>query len=418
MSGVRQISLWKQVLRVEGAVLVSSEYDPTRTVLIFDLRLDGRAAVRCGRCQAPSPGYDGGRAQPRCWRGLDLGSTRVLLRSRVPRVRCAEHGVTAAAVPWARHGSRFTRAFEDTLAWLATRAAKTTIAELMRTTWRSVGHAVARVVAELDAAGAGAQALVGLRRIGIDEVSYRRGHKYLTVVVDHDTGRLVFAGDGRTKKTLAGFFNALGDNGCAALELVSCDGADWIAELVGLRAPQARLCLDPFHVVATAQRALDTVRTGAAREARRRGDTAASRALFRARFALWKNPEQHSEAQAAKLAWVAAEHDRVHRAWQLKEHLRAVFAAGGREGVALLDTWFEMAETSGLAAFADYARRLRRFRQDIANTLHAGLANARVEGTNTVIRLLTRVAFGFHSPDPLIALVKLRVGGYRIALPH
>jgi transposase len=385
VSGVRQVSLWKQVLRVEDGVLESVEYDSAGSALVFDLRLDRRSPLRCGRCRGPAAGYDQGRGQPRCWRGLDLGSIRVLLRARVPRVRCPEHGV---------------------------------IAELMRTTWRSVGQAVTRVVAELDAAGVGANALVGLERIGIDEVSYRRGHKYLTVVVDHDTGRLVFAADGRTKKTLGAFFNALGDNGCAQLKLVSCDGADWIAELVGLRAPKARLCLDPFHVIAAAQRALDKIRAGAAREARRRGDKAASRALFRARFALWKNPENHTPRQAEKLAWVAAEHDKVHHAWQLKEHLRAVFAAGGAEGLTLLDTWFEMAEASELPAFADYARRLRRFREDIANTLHTGLANARVEGTNTVIRLLTRVAFGFHSPEPLIALVKLRVGGYHIALPR
>ncbi|MBA2770383.1 MAG: ISL3 family transposase [Sporichthyaceae bacterium] len=415
---MRHASLWKGLLRVEQGVLERMEYDSETDTLIFDVRLDRRAGVRCGRCRSPAVGYDQGRARPRCWRGLDVVSTRVLLRARVPRVRCPEHGVTAAAVPWARHGSRFTRAFEDTLAWLATRAAKTTIAALMRTSWRSVGQAVTRVVAELDAAGAEGDRLVGLSRIGIDEVSYRRGHKYLTVVVDHDTGRLVFAGDGRTKKTLGEFFNALGEKGCANLELVSCDGADWIAELVGLRAPQARLCLDPFHVIATAQRALDKIRTGAAREARRRGNQAASRALYRARFALWKNPDDHTDAQAAKLAWVAAEHDKVHKAWQLKEHLRAVFAAGGAEGLALLDTWYRLAETSGLPAFTDYARRLRRFRNDIANTLHAGLANARVEGTNTVIRLLTRVAFGFHSPEPLIALAKLRVGGYHLALPR
>lgn len=418
MSGVRQASLWKQVLRVEGGVLESVEYDEAAGSVIFDLRLDRRLPLRCGRCGAAAPGYDPGRGEPRCWRGLDLCATRLVLRARVPRVRCAEHGVSTAAVPWARHGSRFTRAFEDTVAWLATRTAKSTIAALMRISWRSVEQAVQRVVAELDGADPPGDRLGGLTRLGIDEVSYRRGHKYLTVVVDHDTGRVVYVADGRTKKTLAGFFDALGEQGCARLELVSCDGADWIAELVGLRAPKARLCLDPFHVIATAQRALDKIRTAAAREARRRGDPAASRALFRARFALWKNPEGHTKTQAAKLAWVAAAHDTVHRAWQLKEQLRAVFAAGGTEGLALLDTWYQMAETSGLPAFADYARRLRRFRDDIANTLHTGLANARVEGTNTVIRLLTRVAFGFHSPDPLIALVKLRVGGYHLALPR
>lgn len=417
MSGVRDVSLWRSVLRVEGGVLEGSVFDEPSGTLIFDLRLDRRCGLRCGRCQAPAPGYDRGRGSPRCWRGLDLGSTRLVLRSRVPRVRCPVHGVSTAAVPWARHGSRFTRGFEDTLAWLATRTSKSTIAALMRTSWRSVGQAVARVVDSIEAADPDRLRLDGITRVGIDEVSYRRGHKYLTVVVDHDTGRLVYAADGRTKKTLAGFFDALPRKG-KELTMVSSDGADWIADLVALRSPDALLCLDPFHVIAAAQKALDKIRTKAAREARERGDKAASRALYRARFALWKNPDNHTAAQAAKLAWVAAEHDKVHRAWQLKEHLRAVFAAGGAEGLALLDTWYDLAENSGLAPFVDYAQRLRRFRDDIANTLHTGLANARVEGTNTVIRLLTRVAFGFHSPGPLIALVKLRVGGYHVALPR
>lgn len=406
------------MLRVEQGVLEGVEYDSSRDSLIFDLRLDARARLRCGRCQAPSPGFDRGRAVPRCWRSLDLVSTRVWLRACVPRVRCAEHGVVTAAVPWARHGSRFTRGFEDTLAWLATRAAKTTIAELMRTSWRAVGQAVTRVVAELDAAGTGSEALRGLRRIGIDEISYRRGHKYLTVVVDHDTGRLVFVADGRRKSTLAAFFDTLGPRGCRQLRLVSCDGADWIADVVGLRAPHAKLCLDPFHVVAVANTMLDKVRAAAAREARNRGRKDISNALYRARFALWKDPRRHTPTQQARLAWVAAEHDKVHRAWQLKEHLRAVFAVGGAQGVALLDHWYDLCRDSGLPHFADLARRLRRYRPDIVNTLHTGLANSRVEGTNTVIRLLTRIAFGFHSPEPLIALTKLRVGGYNIALPR
>ena len=120
--------------------------------------------------------------------------------------------------------------------------------------------------------------------------------------------------------------------------MVSADGADWIAELVSLRCPQAEICLDPFHVVAWTTTALDEVRRAAWREARRRNQYAFARALQRSRFVLWRNPEDLTERQRAKLDWIAEQHDKVHRAWQLKEHLRAVFAVGGGEGIRLLDT--------------------------------------------------------------------------------
>src|SRR5690606_25534048 len=150
-----------------------------------------------------------------------------------PRVACGEHGPTVAAVPWARHASRFTVAFEDTCAWLAARAPASTVAELLRVSWRAVTGIVERVVAE---ASGRVDRLDGLRRIGIDEVAYRKGHRYLTVVVDHDTGRLVWAGKGRDKATVSAFFDALGDERAARLTHVSCDAADWITTVVAQRA--------------------------------------------------------------------------------------------------------------------------------------------------------------------------------------
>ncbi len=118
---------------------------------------------------------------------------RVFIEADAPRVSCREHGVTVAAVPWARHDARHTRAFDDTVAWLVTHTSKTAVVELLRVSWRTVGAIAARVVADARAAR---DPFDGLSRIGIDEISYRRGHKYLMVVVDHDTGRLVWAADG------------------------------------------------------------------------------------------------------------------------------------------------------------------------------------------------------------------------------
>ncbi len=161
------------------------------------------------------------------------------------------------AVPWARHGSRFTRAFEQQVAWLAVNASASAVAELMRTSWRSVGAICERVAVE---AGRKADLLAGLERIGIDEISHRKGHRYLTVVVDHDSGRLVWAAPGKDKKTVEAFFEALGPRRTNRLQLVSCDMAPWIEAVLAKRCPKAKRCVDPFHVVQLATEALDRVR--------------------------------------------------------------------------------------------------------------------------------------------------------------
>ena len=118
-------------------------------------------------------------------------------------------------MPWARHAAGHTRAFDAQVAWLATQCSKTAVTELMRIAWRAVGAVITRVWADAEAS---IDRFAGLRRIGIDEISYKRGHRYLVVVVDHDTGRLVWAAPGKDKATLQGFFDALAASGDAAGE--------------------------------------------------------------------------------------------------------------------------------------------------------------------------------------------------------
>ncbi len=167
---------------------------------------------------------------------------QVVLEADAPRVSCREHGVVVAAVPWARHGAGHTYAFDEQVAWLATQASKTTVTALMRIAWRTVGAIITRVWADTEKQF---DRFAGLRRIGIDEISYKQGHRYLTIVVDHDSGRLVWAAPGRDKATLALFFDALGADRCAAITHVSADGADWIATVVADRCPQAVRCARP-----------------------------------------------------------------------------------------------------------------------------------------------------------------------------
>jgi transposase len=383
--------------------------------LVVVLRPKAAQQSRCGRCQARCPGYDLGRV--RRWRAVDFGRTVVEISAAVPRVRCRQHGVVMAGVPWARHGARHTRGFEATAAWCAVEMSGSATARLLRCSWRSVGAMVIRVATDL-AAAAGSDGLDGLTRIGIDEISYRRGHKYLSVVVDHDTGRLVWIAPGRDKATLGRFFTLLGPQRCAQLALVSADGAEWIFSAVTEHCPNAKVCLDPFHVVAWAGKALDAVRAGVYTAARRAGQTALAQGIKGARYALWKDPAALTARQQATLAQIEATNQPLYRAYLLHQQLRQVFAAGGPQRVELLDAWLDWAAASGLQPFVELAYRIRRnFRDDIANTLTHRLSNGRVESVNTKIRLLTRIAFGFKSPEALIALVLLHLGGYPIHLP-
>jgi transposase len=412
---VRLKRVWARLLGVEHTVVEQVEFDEDADAIVAAVRPARRRRRCCGICGRRSPGFDQGEGRRR-WRALDLGVVRAFLEADAPRVACREHGVVVAQVPWARHDSGFTRAFEDTAAWLAVHTSRVAVAELLRVAWRTVGRIVARVAQEAETS-TGIDRLAGLRRIGIDEISHKRGHRYLTVVVDHDTGRLVWAAPGHDEATLERFFDLLGQARSAQLTLISADAAGWIAGVVARRCPAAALCLDPFHVVRWATDALDQVRRETWNAARRGGHPALARELKGARFALWKNPEDLTVRQRGKLARVAEVNRRLYRAYLLKEELRLVFKLKGVRAVALLDAWLVWARRCRIPAFVKLARSITDHRAGIRASLLHGLSNGLVESVNTRIRLLTRIAFGFKSPEALIGLAMLSVGGLCPPLP-
>jgi len=410
---VRQAIVWTRLLGVSGVVVEGVEVDERLGAVVGRVRPRRDQRRRCGVCGRRCSLYDRGDGR-RLWRACDLGATMAFVEAEAPRVNCPKHGVVVARVPWARHGSRFTKDFEDQCAWLAVHVSKTALAELLRITWRTVGRIIGCVVEERSAE---VDHLEGLRKIGIDEVSFRRGQRYLTVVVDHETARVVWVQEGRDEATLEGFFDQLGPARAAALRFVTADGAAWIKNVLARRCPQAIVCLDPFHVVSWATGALDQVRREVWNEARRGGQTALARELKGARWALWKNPGDLTRRQNAKLADIARTNKPLYRAYLLKEQLREVFRRPFRAAVPLLERWLGWARRCRLVPFVRLARSIRDHRSTIITTLQYGLSNARVESVNTRIRLLTRIAFGFHSATPLIALVMLALGGLCPPLP-
>jgi transposase len=328
-------------------------------------------------------------------------------------VSCKRHGVVVAAVPSARHDSAFTRQFEDQVAWLTVQASKT-VSQLMRVAWRTVGWICSRVT---DEATQARDLFAGLKRIGVDEISIRTGHRYLTVVVDHDSGRLVWAGPGRDRKTVEKFLDLLGNQRCHQFKLVSCDMATWITGPVADCCPNANVCYDPFHLIKLSTDALDEIRREVWNDARRQGQTQLARELKGARFALWKNPGNLTERQHLKLARVQALNQRLYRAYLLSQQLRKIYRVPFEEAIALLDAWLAWARRSRLTPFIKLARTITEQRSGIEATIQNGLSNARVEQVNTQLRLITRRAFGFHSPHAAIALAMLALGGLCPPLP-
>ena len=410
---MRSTGVWARLLGLRRAVIEDVWIGDEGEVVVA-ARPSWRERDRCGVCRRRSPGFDLGEGRRR-WRALDLGTTLAFVEADAPRVTCRRHGVVVCAVPWARHGSRFTRAFEDETAWLAVNCSKTAVAELMRIAWRTVGAICQRVATE---ARREIDLLADLRRIGIDEISHRTGQRYLTVVVCHDSGRLIWAAAGRDRKTVEAFLDALGEERCKQLELVSADMAAWVAGPISERCPNAELCLDPFHIVQLATDALDEIRREVWNEARRAGQTQTARDLKGARFALWKNPENLTARQQAKLSDIQTTNRRLYRAYLLKEQLRQIYRLPPTAAIALLDRWLAWARRCRLQPFVKLARTITDQRVGILAAIEHGLSNARVEAINTQIRLITRRAFGFHSPDALIALAMLTLADLSPPLPR
>lgn len=410
---MRQAIVWGRLFGVSGTIVESVEVEEGLGAVVARVRLRRGQQRRCGVCGRRCIRYDRGEGRRR-WRAPDLGTLMALVEAEAPRVWCRVHGVVVARVPWARHGSRFTRQFEELCAWMAVHVSKTTLSEYLRIAWRSVGSVVSRVVSERSV---GRDHLDGLVRVGIDEVSFRKGQRYLTVVVDHGSGRVVWVAEGRDEATLDSFFAQLGPKRSKALCFVSADGASWIGNVLRRRCPQATVCLDPFHVVKWATDALDKVRREVWNSARRAGQTQQARALKDARYALWKNPEHLTRRQGAKLADIARTNNPLYRAYLLKEQLRAVFQLPARAAADLLDHWIQWARRCRLEPFVKLQRSIVERRGAILDAIRHRLTNALVESVNTRIRLLTRIAFGFHSASPLIALVMLALGGLCPPLP-
>jgi transposase len=412
---VRATTLLNKLLDLPGITVAGVSFPAgDANVMVVDVAVRSRR-LACPCCEFTTRARYDTRPVPSWWRHVDFGRFRVEVQAGLRRLACPEHGVIVEAVPFARHRSRFTRDFEDVTAFLVTKTDKTSICRFLRTDWDTVGRIVERVVGDdLDP-----ERLSGLVEIGVDEISWRKHHKYLTLVTNHRTRKIVWGKAGKDSAALDEFFTELGAGAAATLETVSMDMGPAFAKSATAHAPQATIAIDPFHAVKLVGDALDVVRRQAWNELRAL-DPDKAKTFKGARWALLKRRDNLTDDQAATLRKLRRRGGDVWRAYSLKEAFRAIFDGDldANAVTALIDRWISKASRSRLAPFVKAAKTIRKFRDGILTAIRTGINNGRVEGLNAHVRLIIARARGFHTADAALALVMLTCGPITLTLPY
>jgi transposase len=401
---VRVTTLFNKLLNLQGLRVTGVRFEGDGLVLTVEPTSRRLTCPHCGK--SCSGRFSVSR---RSWRHLGIWSHIVWIEGPIRRLRCKPCGrVVTEAVPWARHASNFTRPFEDAVGLLAQRTDQTAVSQLFGISWVTVGSIAERLVDEhLDP-----DRMSRLRRIGVDEISFRKRHRYLTVVSDHDTGNVVWVGEGKCSETLRGFFLSLPVEVRKAIEIVTMDMSAAYQKAVRETLPNATMAFDHFHIAKLANEALNEVRRELVREVRE-SDPERAKVIKGMRWpTLWgldNLPDKHLE----KLDLLPPGSP-LGRAYLLKEQLlwllrRSLGYADGR-----IDAWLSWASRSRLRPFVRLARTIRDHRAGIDAFMENLVSNARAEGINNKVRLLSHRAFGFHSAAPLIATVYLCCGGIRL----
>ena len=403
---MRATALLSKLLGLEQVVVHNFHVEDGALVLAVTPTWHSPRCSGCGRKHQPI--HD--THEDRTWRHLDFGGVQVKLRFDLQRVACRKCGVLVAQVPWSVDPvSRYTQDFEDNVAFLAQGTDKTSITRALGITWRSVGRIIGRVVNRLRPE----EPLAGLEAIGVDEISYRKHHKYITLVTDHEGKGIVWGGEGKSAESLMAFFDELGEAGCNKIKVVTMDMSAAFISAVRQRVPNATIVFDRFHVQKLANDALDVVRREEWRELR---GTPEGSVLKKSRFTLLRNKGDHTASDTVKLKDLEEANRDVYRAFLLKESLRELL---GRKQInvveKMLKEWIAEAKASGLAAFAKLAGTLEKHFEGVVAYVKWNLSNGRVEGLNNKVRVIARRSYGFHSAEAALAMIMLCCTGLALS---
>lgn len=386
----------RKLLRLKVHKVTKVEERESEVVIHID-RLGGRL-LSCGVCRQRCRTVHGSPREERGWRDLSLRDRRMVLRYCPRRVNCPRCGVRVENFPWAEPWARVTRALGRVVAILARKLSGQETSRHYQLNWKTVATVVRKAVEY----GLRHRKRRPLHLVGIDEVSRRKGHHYLTVVYDLERGVLVWVGEDRTTETLRKFFRVLGRRRCSTIQVVCMDM--WAAYLRAVReqAPQAQILFDRFHLVQHLNRALDEVRRGEMRRLTGRKKVA----FKRTRYLLLKNPWNLKREEKERLSTLVRWNLPIVRAYYLKEAFQMFwdYRQPGR-AKAHLRRWIHSAMRSRLAPFKEFVRLLRSHLGGILAWTRLRVSNGAVEGMNNKIKLVSHRSFGFRGVRNYVAAI-------------
>ena len=373
-----------------------TEDDLSQPTLEITMRARENGLPTCSGCGMRCSGYD---TQPtaRRFEFVPLWQIQVVLIYRMRRVNCPRCGVKVERVPWAEGKSRLTTEYKWFLASWAKRMSWKEVSECFRVSWDHVYNSVKYAVSW----GFTHRDLTGIESIGIDEVQWKRGHKYQTLVYQIDEGckRLLWIGPDRTAKTLLRFFRFLGKDRTEKLKFVCSDMWQAYLKVIAKKAPKAIHVLDRFHVMQKMSKAIDKVRAAEVKQLKADGYEPI---LTRSRWVLLKRPENLTDEQAVKLSELLECNLKSIRSYLMKEDFQQFWdytyaAWAGR----FLDAWCTRAMRSKIQPMKDFAKTLRSKRELLLNWFRAegSLSSGVVEGFNNKLKLITRKSYGFRTQE-------------------
>lgn len=362
-------------------------------VLLVEIVARAHSSAICSGCGRRRPGYD--TLESRCFEFVPLWGIPVFFIYALRRVNCKRCGVKVEAVPWAEGKHTLTNTYMLFLARWAKRLSWQEVAGVFKTSWEKVFHSVEWAVEW----GLAHRDLSNISSIGVDEVLWQRGHKYLTVVyqIDSECKRLLWVGKDRTIKTLLRFFRQFGKERSANLLFVCSDMWKPYLRVIAKKAAQAIHVLDRFHISMHMNKAIDEVRAQETRELKAKGKLPI---LTHSRWCLLKRPENLTANQEVKLADLVRYNLKAVRSYLLKEDFQffweyiSPFWAG-----EFLDRWCKRAMRSRIEPMKKVARMLRSHRDLLLNWFRARktISSGVMEGLNNKLKLTTRKSYGFRT---------------------
>lgn len=372
-------------LNSHRVVRVATEEDGR---LVVDLEKVRRRRLECSGCLERCAGYD--RLATRRWRHVPLWGIPVVLRYRPWRVDCPACGVRVEAIPWSAGKSPIAVPLMVVLSTWSRMLSWDVVARLFGVSWQTVVDAVDAAVAY----GRTVERYRGVTHIGIDEISRKKGHVYHTNVYDLGSKRLIWSGEGRGTDTIEEFFTWWGEERSAALRGVCCDMWAPYVDTVKLRANNAVLVFDKFHIVAHLMRAIDQVRRAEAKALR----ATYPELLTGTRYLWLKNPWNLTDSQKIRLRELERWNLRTLRAYLLKELFAKLWDYTSKAWARrFLDRWFWWATHSRLKPLRDFAWMLRRHQDGILAYFDVRIDNGATEAMNNNAKAVSHRARGFRT---------------------